>query len=228
MPTQPDILVDFDGTISLQDTTDQLLAAFALPRWLDVEDLWVSGRIGSAECLRRQVDLLRVSPERLREFISSVEIDPGFAGFMSAARRFRAPVTVVSDGLDLVISGALGRAGIFADVLSNRLVWTGGDRWAIEFPYARRGCSAGNCKCASVADTGETILIGDGRSDFCAAEWASFVFAKSKLVRHCEATGVQYEAFSDFADLTPRFVAFMQKFATEPAPRVGAERQSAA
>ena len=227
MRSLPDILVDFDGTISLEDSTDQLLTEFALPQWIEAEAEWVNGRIGSAECLRRQVELLRMRPEELREFVSSVTLDLGFSGFMSEAKRLGTPVTVVSDGLDMIVSGALTRAGHATEVLANRLVWKGGDRWSMEFPYARRGCSAGNCKCASVAETGVTILIGDGRSDFCASEWVSFVFAKSKLVRHCEAVGVQHEAFSTFADLTPRFVALMESIAEAGASPLVAQRFAA-
>ncbi len=48
------ILLDFDGTISLHDTTDVILAAFADPQWHDVEREWIAGRIGSRACMSRQ------------------------------------------------------------------------------------------------------------------------------------------------------------------------------
>ena len=43
------VLVDFDGTIALEDTTDLMLERFANPLWRSVETEWVAGRIGSRE-----------------------------------------------------------------------------------------------------------------------------------------------------------------------------------
>jgi 2-hydroxy-3-keto-5-methylthiopentenyl-1-phosphate phosphatase len=52
---RPHFAVDFDGTVSLTDTTDHLLDRFSGPEWLEVEQDWVAGRIGSRECLARQI-----------------------------------------------------------------------------------------------------------------------------------------------------------------------------
>lgn len=41
------ILCDFDGTISLNDTTDHLLETFALDGWQAIEQQWEQGLIGS-------------------------------------------------------------------------------------------------------------------------------------------------------------------------------------
>src|SRR5438876_1154800 len=48
----PTIFLDFDGTITRRDAIDAILDAYADPQWLDIEDAWKSGRIGSRECLR--------------------------------------------------------------------------------------------------------------------------------------------------------------------------------
>ncbi|MBV8961932.1 MAG: phosphoserine phosphatase, partial [Hyphomicrobiales bacterium] len=71
------ILLDFDGTIAIEDTTDCLLERFAPPSWRDVEDAWEAGLIGSRECLARQIELVRASEEDLERFIADVHIDPG-------------------------------------------------------------------------------------------------------------------------------------------------------
>ena len=57
------VFVDFDGTIVPCDATDFLFERFALPEWRDVERDWQAGKIGSRECMTRQVDLLRATPE---------------------------------------------------------------------------------------------------------------------------------------------------------------------
>lgn len=207
------LFVDFDGTISLADSTDALLERFAEPEWETAETDWLAGKIGSAECMRRQVATLRLRPEALHAFVATVELDPGFKDFVALAGSYGAPIAVVSDGLDLVIQGALKNAGLSLPVFANRLTWQGGDRWSLAFPYASPGCEAeaGHCKCKSLStDRTAAVLIGDGRSDYCGAGAADFVFAKAALLDHCRANKIPHEPFTGFSDLAPRFAAFAQ------------------
>jgi 2-hydroxy-3-keto-5-methylthiopentenyl-1-phosphate phosphatase len=44
-------------------------------------------------------------------------------------------------------------------------------------------------------------LIGDGRSDFCVAREASFVFAKGRLADHCEAEGIPHMRIRHLGDV---------------------------
>lgn len=217
------LFVDFDGTISTEDSTDELLERFAEPDWEAAETDWLAGRIGSLDCLRRQVDALRLRPEALHAFVSSVEIDPGFRDFVETARSYGAPIAIVSDGLDLVIQGVLRAAGLSLPVFANKLVWRGGDRWSLAFPYSDPGCAsgAGHCKCRSLeVDGASAVLVGDGRSDRCAAVAADFTFAKSILLDHCRANDLPHERFDGFRDLIPRFQRFAEsRYAL--APRVG-------
>lgn len=224
MSYKPQIYVDFDGTISRDDTTDAILERFAAPAWHDVEAAWMRGEIGSRECMVQQVDLLRATPDALRSFVSTIEIDPGFADFMTLCRRHALPVAVLSDGMDLVANMALRRLGIAVPVISNHLTWLGGDRWCLSFPNARTDCraAAGNCKCQRLATgtafgIGETVLIGDGRSDFCGAGTADVVFAKGKLVGHCRERGIAHTAFADFTELNPLFARWAERRLPLPA-----------
>ena len=68
-------IVDFDGTISREDTTDRVLQRFAEPGWEEIEADWVAGKIGSRECMQRQVALLHASPDVFDTFVSSLAID---------------------------------------------------------------------------------------------------------------------------------------------------------
>jgi 2-hydroxy-3-keto-5-methylthiopentenyl-1-phosphate phosphatase len=82
----------------------------------------------------------------------------------------------------------------------------GDDRWRLAFPHARDDCrsAAGNCKCVPLADDSETIsiLLGDGRSDICAAESANLVLAKGILADYCQSVGIPFISFTDFAGAT--------------------------
>ena len=93
------LLVDFDGTIASVDTTDLLLERFAAPAWRDIEEDWKAGRIGSRECMVRQIDLVRASQAEMDEFVAGIEIDPEFPSFATLCTRLGHSIAVVSDGL---------------------------------------------------------------------------------------------------------------------------------
>jgi 2,3-diketo-5-methylthio-1-phosphopentane phosphatase len=211
------ILVDFDGTISCEDTTDLILERFAEPSWRAVEEIWERGEIGSRECMVRQIDLLRASPAELDSFLHGIPLDSGFRGFAQSCASRGLLVTVVSDGLDRSVKAALSRLELDLPVLANHLEWLGGSRWRLSFPHGREDCRslAGNCKCrAQAGDSSLRVLIGDGRSDFCAAAEADMVFAKGRLIAHCRDSSIQHEAFTSFADLQLLFDRWLATRAT--------------
>jgi len=205
-PASVRVFVDFDGTIALEDTTDVILERFAASDWRTVEAEWIAGAIGSRECLARQVELVRASPDALDAIADSVPLDPHFPEFVTFCRAARIAVTVISDGLDRVVKRMLAGAGLDLPVLANHLEWLGGDRWRLAFPHSRVSCcvAAGNCKCAALTrDAGTTrILVGDGRSDFCCAQIADFILAKGALAEHCQYAGLNYCVIGSFAGAT--------------------------
>ena len=178
----------------------------------------MAGRIGSRECLARQIDLVRASPTALDAFARDATIDPHFPAFAALCAAYGLPVTIVSDGLDRVATTMLARAGLTIPVVANHLEHIGGDRWRLGFPHAREGCrsAAGNCKCTRLAAEPGTlrVLIGDGRSDFCAAASADLVLAKDALAAHCRDNGIGYQPFADFADasaILTRWIAALRR-----------------
>ena len=208
------VLLDFDGTIAPVDTTDLLLERFAAPAWRDIEEDWKAGRIGSRECMVRQIDLVRATPAEMDSFIGSVEIDPGFRGFVDTFRRSGHTLFVLSDGLDRTIRSVLDRAGIDIPYFANHLQWRGGDRWRLAFPHSKSTCAtlAGNCKC-TFADAWPrelNIVVGDGRSDFCLAERADLVLAKGSLVEHCRKADLPHFGFEDFNQATRLLAGWLE------------------
>jgi 2,3-diketo-5-methylthio-1-phosphopentane phosphatase len=197
------VFVDFDGTISVGDTTDLILERFADPSWRTIEADWVAGRIGSRECLARQIDLIRATPETLDAFAQKSAIDPHFGEFTALCAAHGLPLAVVSDGLDRIATTMLARAGLALPIVANHLEWLGADRWRLGFPHAREDCraSAGHCKCATLGPEPGClrVLIGDGRSDFCAATVADLVIAKGALAIYCGNNRIPFEPFTDFA-----------------------------
>ncbi len=212
------VFVDFDGTIAPVDTTDLLLERFAQAEWMAIEEEWKAGRIGSRECLVRQIDLVRASPAEMDDFVARIDIDPGFDEFIELCRLHAHAVTVVSDGLDRTVGSVLNRHG-YGNLAfrANHLSWLGDDRWRLSFPHARSDCRAlsGNCKCqfADAAVGHVRVVVGDGRSDFCVAERADLVLAKSALARHCRTNDLPHIAISTFAEATTHFAAWLDELA---------------
>jgi len=123
-----DVYVDFDGTIAPAEPTDRLFDRFADPSWRAIDLAWQTGELKSWEAMAQNVALLRATPEQLTGFLRTIPIDPAFPAFVDLCRRSRARVTVVSDGLDLVLATVLGAAGIALPCFANQLVSIGGDR----------------------------------------------------------------------------------------------------
>jgi len=200
------ILCDFDGTISVEDVIDSLLDRFGRPGWETLESDWRAGRIGSRECMEGQVGLLDMRREELDEHLDGLWIDHAFPAFVTRAHELRVPIRVVSDGLDYAIQRILGRHGLDdLPLAANHLASAVPPRrWRLSSPFQASGCASGTCKCACVAQAAKggarTLLIGDGASDFCAADHVDFVFAKHRLVEHCRAAGIPYVPITGFED----------------------------
>ena len=204
--------LDFDGTITTEDVVDRILEKFADSNWKTIEADWVSGKIGSRECLEKQVGCLKGTPDEIREELQQISVDPGFVAFLQSAQRLAVPVTIVSDGFDFFIQEILKE--ILRDIpnllkavpiYSNALQFDEG-KWKPSFPHdvmCHHGCA--NCKpvimkkLASRVDT--VIVVGDGLSDRYAAKKANLTFAKARLLDVCRENHYPHRRFSDFGDI---------------------------
>ena len=206
------VFVDFDGTISRDDTTDVVLEHFADPAWEAVEAQWQCGQIGSRQCLKEQVSMIRADEADIDLLAAGFAIDPHFHGFVRQCEGLGLPVTIVSDGLDRIVRKTLERHGLGGlAIRANALSYCGDRRWTLGFPYTQNNCrsQSGTCKCAvsrqasaGVADQRDLrLLIGDGRSDQCLAEDADFVFARTSLRDYCRLRNIPYRPFHSFAQV---------------------------
>ncbi|MDE3016612.1 MAG: MtnX-like HAD-IB family phosphatase [Pseudomonadota bacterium] len=198
------ILCDFDGTIALQDTTDMVLSAYAHPDWEYIEEEWKAGKIGSAECMQRQIELLDATPSEIGALLDNVEIDPYFSHFVHFCRQHDLPLLIVSDGVDYFIRYVLARYGLgHLPIRSNHLLSRDEKHYTLTFPHAAAGCRSrsGTCKCALAGHSAATVLVGDGRSDFCLAHEANLTLAKKNLLDYCRRHALRHMAFDNFSDV---------------------------
>jgi len=199
-----EIVCDFDGTISRPDTVDRILAALADPAWRAIEEEWERGEIDSRECMARQIPLIRGGWTAIARFLDEqVLLVPSFAPFAAWCETRGLPLAIASEGLDQVIRHLLARERVAVrSIWASRLTFGAGGSLALDFRHAsgRTLCGASLCKC-EVFDRRPgplRVLVGDGRSDFCAAEHADLVFGRAALLEHCRARGIRCVPFESF------------------------------
>jgi 2-hydroxy-3-keto-5-methylthiopentenyl-1-phosphate phosphatase len=207
-------VIDFDGTLSVKDTIDDMLEHFADPSWENVEQSWLAGDITAVECMTQQIRMVRADNITLENFFRGIQLDATFVPFYKHISQF-AQVAIVSDGLDHAVKIAMRNAAMpDIPVYANHLhfVPNGID---ISFPNKVEGCAGGNgtCKCAiarnlSQDSLGPVILVGDGKSDACLAGRADIVFAKGSLIKYCEKNNITHFKFQTFADVLNKVKAW--------------------
>jgi 2,3-diketo-5-methylthio-1-phosphopentane phosphatase len=211
---KPVLFFDFDNTLTHGDVLDELIERYSPNEsWRDWENAWAKGDLPARDCLRLQVENMRVPRAQLLEDVAHVRIDPSFADIVDWARRHQVELRIVSDSfLPLIqqILQANGIAGI--PVLANQLQFTAPDRLVPSFPYYDPACScSANAKARHLEPYRDhrIIFAGDGHSDLDAALAADVVFAKATLANELDARGV---AFYPFDNLEP-VLAFLEAVA---------------
>ena len=217
------VFCDFDGTITVEDATDFILTRLADPAWEVIEDEWKAGTIGSAECMRRQIALIRADRATLDATLDQIHIDPAFLDFVRFCDKNFVTVSIISDGVDYFIRRILSRIGLgHLPVVANHLMFNTDGSYELSSPYSAATCSsaAGVCKCRIVSVAAEPrIYVGDGRSDFCVSSNPEIVFAKASLATYCAQNAIPFIGYDDFSDVTysmQRLVAGAQHRAPMP------------
>lgn len=209
------VVCDFDGTITSVDATDAVLEAFALPAWREWEQRWVNGEITSQECLSHQVELIQADRESLVEFAANLPIDEGIIALDRLCAEHGIPLTIASDGVDLLVEAVLRRHDLLhLPFFSNHLSWNEQGIPSLSFPFSAQRCEsgAGTCKCSLTLPGSPSfygsVYIGDGRSDRCVSAKAQTVFAKGTLQDWCALKGIPcipFETLTEVAEhLSPK------------------------
>lgn len=207
--TPVSVLVDYDGTVSLQDIGDTLLARHALVAREVVVAMdadYGAGLRGSRELMQWDMDVMPRDGTLLRSTAAAISQDETFVSFAAAVREAGAALEIVSDGLGFYVASNLARlepalADVPVATNDNDVDGTG----RLSFPFGHPACFVcGTCKRERVraheAGGRVVVFVGDGQSDRYAAHHADVVFAKKSLLAWGRATGrdfVEWERFSD-------------------------------
>jgi 2,3-diketo-5-methylthio-1-phosphopentane phosphatase len=221
-PKKPIVFLDFDGTITQRDAVDAILEKFADRRWLEIEEEWKQGRIGSRECLAAQMRLVRATKEQIDALLDSIEIDEGFEKLLETCAAQGVETHIISDGFDYCIDRILARPSLNLKARMNGTrifsshLEANQDRWLVDFPSFHQSCGHGcaTCKPAMMSllnrHGGPTIFVGDGLSDKYAATAADLVFAKDKLATFCSEREIAHRQYRNLADVAEQLDSLLR------------------
>ena len=192
------LLLDWDGTVTVEDTLIMALREFGdWGVYLDAAAALRRGEITLHEEIRRDAKSITAPLEEVTAWlVERMELRPGLH---ELAERHR-PLIVSSNFREL-IEPILEREGLELEVRANHVEWHP-EGWQATF---RNGDACGTCgepcKRADLPQSDELVYVGDGYSDRCAAQAADRIFARDGLARYLEEQGVAYEPFDDFLDV---------------------------
>ncbi len=192
-----EILCDFDGTITSQDTIVFLTEKFGAGPAFRSEVIREiqSGRMRVAEAVRREMATVTLSWAEAAEILKSeIKLDPTFEEFVEWCKSSGHKLSVVSAGLEPVVKLLIGRFDIPIYAHPVDCKPTG---WVY-----RRNERHNKVKLLKEARGRDRVaFIGDGTSDVLAAPLADQLFAKGYLAAHCRETGLPFHEFDVLKDV---------------------------
>ncbi len=213
------IFVDFDGTITKEDTGDAIFTKFGPAEIVQkiIKDL-LADRISARECWLKLCESVGfIDKKELDDFILKIEIDKTFHSFAEYCNKHKIELFILSDGFDYYINLILQREELsHIPFFSNNLKIDENKRLLPSFPYYDSGCtSSANCKRNHIinnsADDEYTVFIGDGNSDKYTVHFCDFIFAKDDLLNYCERERISFFPFNNFNDVIDRMEILRQK-----------------
>jgi 2-hydroxy-3-keto-5-methylthiopentenyl-1-phosphate phosphatase len=189
------LFVDWDGTITVQDSLVQVIHEFGDPALLAE----LEPRVGVDLTLHDEIALEFAAitaplDEVVAWVLEHVRVRPGLDELAALS-----PV-VVSAGFRQLIEPVLAREGVELEVRANE-VEARPDGWVVRWRDETVCATCGEpCKRGGLA--GEPYAyVGDGYSDRCAALAADRAFARDSLAAYLRERGAPFEAFDDLHDV---------------------------
>lgn len=199
-------LIDFDCTITHNDTTDELLKIYNPKLLEEYQEKFRNGELTVKKYLWDLITSLNINEEEYKKSVAkNVIVDKYFREFTELGEKFR----IVSAGTVLNIVSVLEANNIYVNkdnIYSNDVIFEDG-RILIKYPYEYNSIFYGISK-GSIVDKYkekgyEVIFIGDGIADIEASKHADILFAKvgRSLEKHCILNNIKFTAYRDFSDI---------------------------
>lgn len=199
-------LVDFDRTITINDSTDELIKLYNPDLVVEYQKLFKSGKLRVRDYIKGLLESLKLNEEEYKNSVSkNLIIDEGFKEFIKLGYEIR----VVSAGTYENILPNFEKEGIdipIEHIYSNKLTFNY-DQITVNFPFDKDNSDEGICKKSILLKYKQkykrVIFIGDGYSDIGAASKADFVFAKKGryLEKYCKDNKIDVFVYENFYDI---------------------------
>lgn len=199
------IIVDFDGTITLNDSTTEIVKTFLPEINKQYQQGLRDGTISIKQYIKEQVEMLTIDETEYKAILlKKIEIDPTFLDFFK-----RYPnCLIVSSGAHQHVYWVLKKHGV--DITKEKIISN-----YLEFNQKKIQVKIHDNTSENAVNKSKIVLeqkslgkkvifIGDSYSDFDAAKVADVVFARKdkRLHKYCEMNNVRCYPYADFGDIT--------------------------
>ena len=203
-------LIDFDRTISNEDSTDVLLETHNPEFKKDLRKRYKAGKVTIRQFIKEGLSSLNITKdEYIKTLQEKVTIDESFKDFVKSGLEFR----IVSAGSRLNVQGSLLGYGIDLPdekIISNDLKFDG-NKITVENLFLDKEKIYGVDKKEAVEKFKkqgyEVIYVGDGPSDYRVMEVANFVLVRkgTRAVKFCSENGINFREFESFSEILKTF-----------------------
>lgn len=207
------VFIDFDGTISINDLTDEIFKQngdfdYHIKRFLNKE-------ITIFEYWNEFTKILPIDLDSyLKEFLKNQEIDVYFEPFVRFCIDNSIQVAIVTDNFDYIVKYVWKYYNLpTVDIFSNHLIFNNG--WQAVFPLANENCGFHSALCKrnviinNTSDDDIVVYIGDGFSDYQASEVSDIIFAKNHLAKYCAENRIPHHNWKTFFDVKRIFEQYV-------------------
>ena len=195
--------VDFDGTITMEDTLEGAIRLFASPEeFHSVKGKLVRGEMTLSQVVRYAFDGAPSSRlERMLDYVKGVALRPGFPEFLDEMDRREIPVVVISGGVrqfvELRLAPWRGRLlGVHAVDLD-----TSGPGMKLVSPYDDGNELLKKTDVMALYDYRHAIGIGDSFTDMKMSLAVDIIFARDVLAAYLQKMGRQFLLYDTFFDV---------------------------
>ena len=195
--------VDFDGTITMEDTLEGAIRLFAeAEEFSRIKGKLAAGEMTLSQVVRRAFDGAPSSRlPRMMEYVEGVDIRPGFPEFLDEMDRRGVPVVVVSGGVRQFVETRLapwrGRLlGLHAVDLD-----AGGPEMRLISPYDDGNELLKKTDVMALYDYRNSIGVGDSFTDMRMGMAEDAIFARDVLAKYLGRMGRPYLPYETFYDV---------------------------
>lgn len=223
-PSRDIILCDFDGTITQNDVTDEILNNYGNPRWIEIGKLYLKGKISHGKMNLCFAEMVKASPEEISNLIEKkIRFREGFSQIVDFAKEKRLRLLIVSSGWDFYIRRLLKQynpvfiehiddlteiSNKYLPVISNTVEYDAKNyRWKLNLKWDYIKCTLSSpCK-AKIAlqlkklGFKKVVVIGNSESDICMAEAADLAFSTGSLTNICNKKKITSKHFMNFGEI---------------------------